>query len=165
VALPTWVADAYWLPAAGLMAYGQGVLMPAIRRTPPGVEAKRQAFALHVVLAVAYFLPLLLVLCFAPEHSTRASIIAVLGRLLLFDPLLNLGAGDKPFAVGQTAASDRALQWLAAKLSWPVQRVRAVLWMVCLVGAMWWTLLLPATGCFVSWPSGWAGLLSWCRLW
>jgi len=38
-----------------------------------------------------------------------SSSIAVLARLLLFDPVLNLAAGDKAFAVGQTAASDRAV--------------------------------------------------------
>jgi ribose/xylose/arabinose/galactoside ABC-type transport system permease subunit len=135
LALPTWLATAYWLPATGLMAYAQGLLMPAIRRTPPGAEARRQAFALHWLLTTVYFLPLVLVLCFAPEHSIKASIIAVLARLLLFDPLLNLGAGDKLFAVGQTAASDRALQGLAQRLGWPAERVRAVAWVVCLLGA------------------------------
>lgn len=138
LALPTWLATAYWPAAAALMAYAQGQLMPAIRRTPPGAEAKRQARALHVLLTVAYFLPLVIVLCLAPHHITRAAIIAVLARLLLFDPALNLGAGDKLFTVGQTAASDRALQWLATKLSWPAVRVRAVLWVVCLVAAAWW---------------------------
>jgi hypothetical protein len=140
-ALPTWLADAYWPAAAGLMAYAQGLLMPAIRRTPPGAEAKRQSRALHWLLTAVYFLPLLLVLCFAPEHSTRASIIAVLARLLLFDPLLNLGAGDKLFAVGQTAASDRAMQWLATKLNWPPERVRGVGWLLS-VGAACYLLIV-----------------------
>jgi hypothetical protein len=126
-ALPTWLADAYWLPAAGLMAYGQGQLMPAIRRTPPGAEAKRQSRALHGLLTAVYFLPLVL--------APATWLTALLARLLLFDPLLNLAAGDKPFAVGQTAASDRALQWLATKLSWPPERVRGVAWLLSVAAA------------------------------
>jgi hypothetical protein len=125
LALPSWLASAYWPAASSLMAYAQGVLMPAIRRTPPGPEAKRQAFALHWLLALAYFLPVVL----APASWLTAG----LARLLLFDPALNLGAGDKLFAVGQTAASDRAMQWLAMKLSWQADGVRAVLWAVCLL--------------------------------
>ena len=114
------MAYLYW-PAAA-------VLMPAIRRTPPGTEAKRQAFALHWLLTVLYFLPLLLVLCLAPHHVITHGIIAGLARLLLFDPVLNLAAGDPAFAVGRTAASDRALQWLALRVGWPASRVRAVVW-------------------------------------
>jgi hypothetical protein len=136
LALPTWLADAYWMPAAGLMAYAQGLLMPAIRRTPPGAEAKRQAFALHWLLTAVYFLPLVVVLCLAPHHVTRATIIAVLARMLLFDPLLNLGAGAKLFAVGQTAASDKMLRRLAERLGWPAERMRTLLWGVCLVGSI-----------------------------
>jgi hypothetical protein len=105
LALPTWVADAYWLPAASLMAYAQGVLMPAIRRTPPGAEARRQAFALHWLLTAVYFLPVMLV--------PATWLLAVLARVLLFDPLLNLGAGDTVFAIGKTALSDRGTRWLA----------------------------------------------------
>ena len=137
LALPTWLATAYWLPAAGLMAYAQGLLMPAIRRTPPGAEAKRQAFALHILLGIVYALPLLLLTQLGLPGKVVAThaVLMALARLLLFDPLLNLGAGDKLFAVGQTAASDRALQKLAQRLGWPAERVRAVLWVVCLVGA------------------------------
>jgi hypothetical protein len=130
LALPSWLATAYWPAAAGLIAYGQGVLMPAIRRTPPGPEAKRQAFALHWVLTDAYFLPVVL----APASWLTAG----LARLLLFDRTLNLGAGDKLFAVGQKAGSDRALQRLAQRVGWPAERVRAVLWVVCLAAAAWW---------------------------
>jgi hypothetical protein len=102
--LPTWLADAYWLPVAGLMVYGQGLLMPAIRRTPPGAEAKLQSRALHGLLTAVYFLPVVL----APATW--------LAWLLLFDPCLNLGAGDKLFAVGKTAGSDNLLRWLAERL-------------------------------------------------
>jgi hypothetical protein len=130
LALPTWVAEAYWLPAAGLMAYAQGVLLPAIRRTPPGAEARRQAFALHWLLTAVYFLPVVL--------APATWLAAVLARLLLFDPALNLGAGDKLFAVGQTAGSDKLLRRLAERLGWPAERVRGLLWVVCLAAAAWW---------------------------
>ena len=121
-------AELYWPAAVLLMAAAQGLLMPAIRRTPPGPEAKRQAFALHVLLTVLYFLPIALVIaldCVTPFNAIAAAIAA---RLLLFDPVLNLAAGDAAFAVGQTAATDRALQWLAARVGWPASRVRAVVW-------------------------------------
>ena len=132
------LADLYWPAAVLLLAWAQGLLLPAIRRTPPGPEAKRQAFALHVLLTVLYFLPLLLVLWLAPHLIITSSIIAGLARLLLFDPVLNLAAGDKPFAVGQTAATDRALQWLAARVGWPAERLRAVLWVVSLLLATYY---------------------------
>jgi len=115
--------------------------MSAIRRTPPGAEAKRQAFALHWLLTLLYFLPLVVVLCLAPHYVITHGIIAGLARLLLFDPVLNLAAGDRPFAVGRTAASDRALQWVAARLGWPAERVRAVVWGLS-VGAACYLLII-----------------------
>jgi len=125
------LACLYWPAAAALMAWAQGLLMPAIRRTPPGGEARRQAFALHWLLTGAYFLPLVL----AP--SLLGGGVALAARLLLFDPALNLAAGDRPFAVGQTAASDRALQWVALRVGWPAERVRVVAWVVCVAGSGW----------------------------
>ncbi|MDO7888249.1 hypothetical protein [Hymenobacter cheonanensis] len=127
---PLVLAYLYWPAAVVLMAAGQGLLLPAVRRTPPGAEARRQSFALHGLLTAVYFLPVVLVLCLAPHDSIRHGIIAVLARLLLFDPVLNLAASDRPFAVGQTAASDRALQWLAQRVGWPADRVRAVVWVL-----------------------------------
>jgi hypothetical protein len=117
----------YWPAAVLLMAVGQGLLLPAIRRTQPGPEAKRQAFALHWVLTAVYFLPLVL----APGTWLEA----VLSRLLLFDPAINLASGGKAFAVGATALTDRALRKLAARLSWPPERLRLVAWVVSLVFA------------------------------
>ncbi|MBJ6145755.1 hypothetical protein [Hymenobacter sp. BT559] len=119
----------YWPAAVLLMALGQGLLLPAIKRTPPGPEAKRQSFALHYVLTAAYFLPLVL----APGTWLEA----VLSRLLLFDPVINLASGGKVFAVGATAATDRALRWLAARLSWPPERLRLVVWVVSLAISCW----------------------------
>lgn len=122
------LAYLYWLAAVVLMAAGQGLLIPAIRRTPPGAEAKRQAIALHYVLFASYLLPIAL----AP-HTWLA---AALARLLLFDPVLNLAAGDKAFAVGQTALSDRALQGLAQKLGMKPEHLRLLLWGLCVVLAV-----------------------------
>ncbi|MGI4975183.1 MAG: hypothetical protein ACRYGH_40060 [Janthinobacterium lividum] len=124
------LAYLYWPLAVALMAAGQGLLLPAIRRTPPGDEAKRQAFALHYVLIASYLLPIALV------PSTW--LVAVLSRLLLFDPVLNAASGAKVFAVGQTAATDRALQWLAARVNWPAERVRLVLWLGTLLASGWY---------------------------
>jgi hypothetical protein len=50
----------YWPAAVLLIAWAQGKLLPAIRRTPPGREAQLQALALHYVLGVGYLLPLTL---------------------------------------------------------------------------------------------------------
>jgi hypothetical protein len=118
----------YWPAAAALMALGQGLLLPAIRRTPPGPEAKRQSFGLHYVLTAVYLLPLLL----APDTWLEA----VLSRLLLFDPVLNLASGTKAFAVGATALTDRALRWLAIWLNWPPERLRLMVWVVSLVAVL-----------------------------
>ena len=124
----TWLPYAYWLLAVLLMAAGQGLLLPAIRRTAPGPEARRQAFALHYVLLASYFLPVLL--------ATSTWAVAVLARLLLFDPVLNLAAGTSVFSVGQTAASDRALRWLATKLGMVAEHLRFLLWLVSIVAAV-----------------------------
>jgi hypothetical protein len=125
-----------WPLAVVLLAWAQGWLMPAIRRTPPGAEARRQDKALHWLLTAAYFLPLVVVLWYAPHNSITHGIIAGLARLLLFDPVLNRAAGDKVFAVGQTAASDRAIRWLAQKLGMQAEHLRALLWGLCLVLAI-----------------------------
>jgi hypothetical protein len=125
----------YWPAAVLLMAVGQGLLIPAIRRTPPGPEAKRQAFALHWVLTAVYFLPLVLV--------PGTWLEAVLSRLLLFDPAINLASGAKTFAVGATALIDKMLRQAAARLSWPPERLRLVVWVVSLIAAIF---LLITTG-------------------
>jgi hypothetical protein len=117
----------YWPVAVVLLGLAQGLLMPAIRRTPPGDEAKRQDLALHWLLTGCYFLALLL--------APATWLVALLSRLVFFDPALNLGAGDAVFAVGSTARFDKALRWLAGCLSWPAERVRLVLWLLSVVVA------------------------------
>lgn len=117
----------YWPAAVLLMAWAQGKLLPAIRRTPPGHEAQLQALALHYVLGVGYLLPLTL----APTLLGVA--VALASRLLLFDPILNYAAGDAVFAVGATALTDRALRWLAAQLKLKPETLRLLVWIVSLV--------------------------------
>lgn len=117
----------YWPVAVGLMAGGQGLLLPAIRRTPPGSEARRQGLALHYVLVAAYFWPLVL----GPD----AWLGAVLARLLLFDVVLNVVSGEEPFHVGGTALADRLLQWVAGLMRVRADRVRFGGWLVAVGGA------------------------------
>lgn len=101
----------FWPAFCLLLAYMQGVLIPAIRRTPPGKEADRQAFALHWVGAAAYFLPLFL----APAGVSFWAwwLLSFTSRGILFDVGLNAGAGDPLFSVGKTALWDRMLRKLA----------------------------------------------------
>jgi hypothetical protein len=86
--------------------------------------------ALHYVLGVGYLLPLTLAPTMLGVEAALAS------RLLLFDPVLNTSAGESAFAVGATALTDRALRWLAARLSMAPERLRLVVWVVSLVGAL-----------------------------
>ena len=119
----------YWPVAVVLMAAGQGLLLPAIRRTPPGSEARRQGLALHYVLVGSYYLALVL--------APATWVAAVGARLLLFDLTLNLASGEEPFRVGSTALADRGLQWVAGRLGVRADRVRLGGWVLCLVSAAW----------------------------
>jgi hypothetical protein len=119
----------YWPAAVLLMAWAQGKLLPAIRRTPPGREAQLQALALHYVLGVGYLLPLAL----AP--TMLGAVDALASRPLLFDPVLNTSAGEPAFAVGGTALTDRALRWLATRLGVQPERLRLVVWVGSLLAA------------------------------
>jgi hypothetical protein len=86
--------------------------------------------ALHGLLLAAYFLPLSL------ASSLRGVGLGVGYRLLLFDVVLNLVSGAPAFAVGSTARFDKALRWLAARLSWLAERVRLVLWLLSIATAI-----------------------------
>ena len=98
----------FWPLFCAAFAYLQGILLPAIRRTPPGVESNNQAFALHVVGSVVYLLPLV----FTP---TIVGVAICLGsRLALFDPVLNRAAGRPWLEVGQTAFTDKLLRRLGS---------------------------------------------------
>lgn len=127
----------YWPLACALMALGQGWLIEAIRRTPPGDEARRQALSLHYVLVAVYYLPLTL------GPTLLGLGVATVSRLLLFDVVLNTASGAEPFHVGSTALADRLLQWAAARLSWPAPRVRLIGWVASVLGA------LVLTGCYL----------------
>jgi hypothetical protein len=115
----------------------QGRIMPAIRRTPPGEEAKEQDTALHKWGTLAYFLPLLL------GPSWLGLGLALATRLAEFDVVLNLAARRPAFEVGQTAATDKLLRKWApnnpARLS-AILRFGAAL---CLTVAALWVALHP----------------------
>ncbi|MBX0290946.1 hypothetical protein K3G63_10880 [Hymenobacter sp. HSC-4F20] len=97
----------FWPVFVALLAFMQGRLLPAIRRTPPGKEAAEQDFALHRVGTFLYGLPLFLV------PTWPHLIAAILSRLLLFDVVLNLAARRPAFEVGQTALWDKLLRRLS----------------------------------------------------
>ena len=115
------------------MASGQGLLLPAIRRTPPGSEARQQGLALHYILVASYYLALVW------QPATWP--YAVGARLLFFDLVINATSGKPLFFVGSTAGADKLMQWLASKLKQPAERVRCVGWLLCVVGAGCWLLL------------------------
>jgi hypothetical protein len=117
----------FWPVFVLLIASAQGLIMPAIRRTPPGQEAAHQGLALHELLGVAYFMPLLL----APSWMGACYAIAV--RLALFDPPLNYFAGTSLFYVGQTAGFDKLLRKLSPAHP---ERLSALLRVVALAAAL-----------------------------
>jgi hypothetical protein len=133
--MTAWLPYLYWPLAVMVLARAQGLVLPAIRRTPPGAEAEQQDVALHYLLTIFYFGALV----FVPSTW----LIALLSRLLLFDPVLNKSAGVAAFAVGQTALTDRAIRWAADKLSMEPEHLRCILWVVCLVIAAtgYWILI------------------------
>ena len=125
----------------------QGIITWLFREYVPEARKDWVHAALHyggvliylmLVAAVAYRLGPL-------SEKVGVLVVAGLARALLFDPSLNLsqswfnhreGRPAEPlFKVGTIAAGDRALQWLARRLSWPAPRVRLVLWVVSLLGA------------------------------
>jgi hypothetical protein len=128
----------YWPLAIVLQAWATGWLIPAIRRTPPGAEAKRQDVALHIMLAASYVLPLLLLtqLDLPGKLVAAHALVAGGARLLLFDPVLNLAAGDIVFAVGSTAKTDQTIRWASNKLGMEPEHLRFLLWLMCLIAVI-----------------------------
>ena len=86
------------------------------------------------------------------QHWNSLLIEATAARALLFDPSLSLSqswfnhregrAAEPLFKVGTVALLDRALRWLAARLSWPPERLRLVVWvgslLLATLGALYW---------------------------
>jgi hypothetical protein len=68
--------------------------------------------------------------------------VALASRLLLFDPVLNVSAGEPAFAVGATALTDRALRWLALRLGMQLERLRLVVWVGTVLAAGWYLLVV-----------------------
>jgi hypothetical protein len=126
----------FWPIFVLLIAVGQGILLPAIRLTPPGAEAQRQSIALHQLFGAAYFLPLLL----APSWLALAYALTV--RLALFDPALNGFAGTSLFYVGQTAGFDKLLRKLSPTHP---ERLSALVRVVALAAALFVGVLLMYT--------------------
>lgn len=98
-----------------------GLLIPTLRRTGNAAMAKVHDCALHRVGLAAWFLPVAL------EPSWLGLLIAFSVRFALFDVVANIAAGDPVFHVGKTAKTDKALQWVGAKLRLPVEVLAAVL--------------------------------------
>jgi hypothetical protein len=61
--------------------------------------------------------------------------VALASHLPLFDPVLNYAADDTVFPRGATVLTDRALRWLAARLSWKPERLRRAVWVLSLIAA------------------------------
>jgi hypothetical protein len=101
----------FWPIFLALFAAGQGLLMAAIRRTPPGSEASQQAFALHWLFTAVYFLPFFL--CPPAVPFWLWAVVGFGVRVIAFDVVLNYASGYPLFAVGSTAATDLLIRKLA----------------------------------------------------
>jgi hypothetical protein len=135
-----------------LSAAQQGVLTWLLRAYVPPSRQGLVNLALHVGGGLLYGLLLAGVLALgpAPTPAGAARLLgqAALVRLLLFDPVLNLGralldrrAGQPAtalFTVGTSAATDRALRWLAPRLALTPSRLRLLLWLAGALGALAW---------------------------
>jgi hypothetical protein len=112
----------YWVSFTVLFAAGQGLLLPMLRNfAQHSKEARITDLSLHKIGFVAWLLPALLL----PSWLHLA--IALLVRVAVFDIVLNYAAGDKLFNVGQTAKTDKLLQWTAAKLGLSASVLSAIL--------------------------------------
>ncbi|WP_046245029.1 hypothetical protein [Hymenobacter terrenus] len=123
----------FWLVTTVMMAVSQGKLLPAIKRTAPSAEARHQAFALHYLLVFVWLAPAV----FVPDSLLYALTI----RLALFDVVLNVTSGPAAFSVGQTALTDKAINWLAGQLHLEPSRFSALSRLLVLTGVVLWYLL------------------------
>ena len=137
-----------------LSAGQQGILTWLLRAyVPPGRQGLVN-LALHVGGGLLYGLLLAGVGGLGPPLTPGGWLhllgLGVLVRLLLFDPVLNLTraaldrrAGQPAtavFTVGTSAATDRALRALAARLRLSASRLRLLLWLASAAGALAWVL-------------------------
>ncbi len=115
----------WWVVFTGLMAWGQGWLMPAIKRTDNHTpESDRQKFALHWILGTVWALPAVLLLPFYLHWEPV--VIALLIRFICFDVVLNYTEGTTVFAVGESANTDKLLRKIAGVISIPVAYLSAL---------------------------------------
>lgn len=132
-------ALAFWLAFTGLMAWGQGKLMPTLKTVPPNThEASRNNFALHWVLGAAWALFGLPIWYYSQRWEL--AVMGVLVRIAIFDIVLNAAEGSPLFAVGGEANTDKILRAIAAFFGWNVQVLSAVfkaLALLVLAVGMW----------------------------
>ena len=119
----------------------QGIITWLFREHVPAARRNWVHAALHYGGVLIYLLLVAYCGYVANWHGLLGLLVeASLARALLFDPALNTArswfnhregrAWGNLFEVGTTAASDKALRWLAAKLRWPPERLRGLLWVV-----------------------------------
>ena len=126
----------FWPVFLALFASGQGLIMAAIRRTPPGDEAQQQAFALHWLFTAVYFLPF-----FLKPQAVPLLLWMVVGfglRVIAFDVVLNYFSGYPAFAVGSTAATDRLIRKLAPVNPARLNAIIKAAASLCLAAAALW---------------------------
>lgn len=135
-----------------LSAGQQGILTWLLRAYVPPTRQGLVNGALHLGGGLLYGLLLAGVLALGPAPTlggaARLLAQAALVRALFFDLTLNLvraqldrRAGQPPgdpWAVGTSAATDRALGWLAARLHLTPARLRLLLWLATALGALAW---------------------------
>lgn len=143
--------SAYTLLSAGQ----QGVLTWLLRAYVPPTRQALVNGALHLGGGLLYGLLVAGAAALSPAGGLGwvgwAGLAATLVRALLFDPALNLSraaldrrAGQPAtplWAVGTTAATDRALRALAPRLRLAPERLRQLLWLAGAAGALAWLYL------------------------
>ena len=138
----------------------QGIITWLFREYVPPARTDWIHAALHYGGVLIYLLLVGWAIYLTPNPSLSGVgvlIEATAARALLFDPSLSLSqswfnhregrAAEPLFKVGTVALLDRALRWLAARLSWPPERVRLVVWVASLALATVAAILVgPAAG-------------------
>lgn len=121
-----WLLLLFWIAFTALFAHGQGLLIPWFKQVSEGsTMAKKHSFALHGVFVAVWMFPISPWCLIIPWWQVCT--MAILVRFAMFDVVLNYAAEYAPFHVGQTAKTDRLLQWIAAKIGVSASVVNAVL--------------------------------------
>jgi uncharacterized protein (DUF2236 family) len=129
----------------------QGIITWLFREYVPPMRKDWVHAALHYGGVLIYLLLVGYVIYLTPYPSLLGVGVllaeATAARLLLFDPTLSLsqswfnhreGRPAEPlFKVGTVALLDKMLRNAAARLSWPPERLRLVVWVMSLVASCW----------------------------